>query len=206
MSLQRQNGPLQKAFNACAGAIWWFLQKVWSVLWGDKVPLIINVALICATAYVTYVFAPQLNGVFERQKIQSSYILENLRYINQNISDLYVDVGQINYALAAGDDVPSENISSARETINRLNWKIIETAAILDRDSDVDRLDQFSASLDQVRVALDNTDDVESARVLSERVRDMSLLGVEVIAVIGDRASLNPEVDPSGREGSPRDQ
>lgn len=89
----------------------WLCVRIWRVLWNDKVPLLINIILIAVTAYVTYVVAPKINGTFERQKIQSAYVLENLRSINGHISEMYVDVGEISYALAEGKTLPADSVS-----------------------------------------------------------------------------------------------
>ena len=173
-------------------AIVWIGVKIWGILWNDKVPLVINIILIAATAYVTYVVAPKINGTFERQKIQSAYVLENLRSINAHISEIYVDVGEISYAMAAEKPLPDESVSSARETISRLNWKVIETAAVLKDDDDIAKLEEFQISLDELRESLDATVDVRSARVLSNKMKQMSVIGVDVIESIGGRASLDP--------------
>jgi hypothetical protein len=175
----------------------WLAVRIWGVLWNDKVPLLINIILIGATAWITYGVAPHINGTFERQKIQSSYILENLRSINGYISELYVEVGEISYSVAAGQPKPEGNVRKARETINRLNWKLVETAAVLERDEDLEKLEEFQVRLEQVRQSLDRVQDVPSAQKLTRDVREMSIVGVRVIESIGDRASLDPDVDPN---------
>lgn len=190
-------GPATMLWRAAA----WLGIKVWSILWNDKVPLLINIILVAVTAYVTYVVAPKINGTFERQKIQSAYVLENLRAINAHISEIYVDVGEISYAMAENNPLPTESVSSARETISRLNWKVIETAAVLRDDRDIDKLEEFQISLDELRGALDATVDVRTARVLSDNMRRMSVIGVGVIESIGGRASLDPTTSPSERRG-----
>lgn len=181
--------------------IGWLFVRVWRVLWNDKVPLLINIILIATTAYITYIVAPKINGTFERQKIQSAYVLENLRSINGHISEIYVDVGEISYALAGGGALPKESVASARENISRLNWKVIETAAVLKDKDDVDKLEEFQISLDELRESLDNTVDVKTARSLSDSMKRMSVIGVDVIESIGGRASLDPSKPPvDGKE------
>ena len=178
-------------------AITWCVVKIWGVLWNDKVPLIVNIVLIGATAWITYGVAPHINGTFERQKIQSAYVLENLRSINSYISELYVEVGEISYAISDQEPAPEENIKKARETINRLNWKLIETAAVLKEKEDLDKLEQFQIRLEKVRRALDGANDAATAEALSDEVRQMSIIGVQVIQSIGERASLDPKVEPN---------
>ena len=174
----------------------WVAVRLWGILWNDKVPLLINIILIGATAWITYGVAPHINGTFERQKIQSSYILENLRSINGYISELYVEVGEISYAIAAGHPKPDANVRKARETINRLNWKLVETAAVLEREEDLKKLEEFQVRVDEVRRSLDRVQDIPSAQKLTQDVRAMSVVGVSVIESIGDRASLDPKVEP----------
>lgn len=175
----------------------WLAVRLWGVLWNDKVPLLINIILIGATAWITYGVAPHINGTFERQKIQSLYILDNLRSINNYISELYVEVGEISYMLADGQPKPDANVRKARETINRLNWKLVETAAVLERDEDLKKLEEFQIKVDKVRHSLDRVQDITSAQQLTKDVQAMSIVGVSVIDSIGDRASLDPKVEPN---------
>lgn len=174
-----------------AGVVW-----LWKLLWGDKVPLIANIGLILLTAWITYSVAPKINGQFERQKIQSSYVLENLRSINGLVSDLYVEITYINYEVAANRPPPPERVAKAREIIGKLNWKLIETAAVLERESDWRLLREFQERTSQVRGSLDRVSDRQSAEQLLKDTNLMATAAVKVIAAVGKRASLDPDAEP----------
>lgn len=176
--------------------IWWLLRKCWLFLWTDKIPLVANMGLILLTAWLTYAVAPKINSRFERQKIQSAYVLENLRGINGLVSDLYVEITYINYSVAKSGNVPTERISKAREVIGRLDWKLIETAAVLESESDRRLLREFQQRLSMVRIALDNTSDRATAELVLKAADEMAASAVKVIAAVGKRASLDPKSDP----------
>ncbi|RRN63484.1 hypothetical protein [Caulobacter sp. 602-1] len=156
-------------------------------LWQDKIPLII---VAVATSLGTFWIAPVINQTFERQKMQATYVLENLRELNRLISDIYVDVSAISYTVAAGKIAPDDKVIHARENLVRLNWKLIETASMLSREEDRRVLREFQESVSAVVSALNGSLDIRGCNELLSRVEVMSKKGSVVIATIGKRADL----------------
>lgn len=165
--------------GACAVAVF---------LWQDRIPLVITIiASIAGTLWI----APGINERFERQKMQATYVLENLREFNKLISDVYVDVTVINHTVASGKLAPAEKVTSARESLVRLNWKLIETASILSRDEDKELLRDFQVSVSGVMSALNGKLDIKGCKILLLKVNEMALHGSKVIATIGKQADLS---------------
>lgn len=163
-------------------------------LWQDKIPLII---VAIATSLGTFWIAPVINQTFERQKMQATYVLENLRELNRLISDIYVDVSAISYTVAAGKIAPDDKVIHARENLVRLNWKLIETASMLSREDDRRVLREFQESVSAVVSALNGNLDIRGCNELLSRVELMSKKGSVVIATIGKRADLGVSLSRS---------
>ncbi|WP_333591410.1 hypothetical protein [Brevundimonas sp.] len=159
--------------------------ELWNLLWRAETPLIVTVGLAVAAAWLS----PIVTEKFERQRMRSEYVLANLRELNGLISEVYVQVTAINYAVAAGGEAPKENITKARETLAKLNWKIIETAAMLPKDQRR-ILQRFQNNAFAVSQSLDGKLDVAGCQTLLRRVNDMALAGAQSIQAVGRYVDL----------------
>ena len=124
--------------------------------------------------------------------MQSEYVLSNLRELNALIADLYVKVTDINYAVANGKRAPKADIDGARGTIAKLNWKLIETQAILG-GRDTKTLPEFQKSVRGVSQALDGRLDLAGCQQLLKKVNAMAFDGALVIQSVGRHVSLSAD-------------
>lgn len=181
------NVHMSRALQFCGRQV----SNFWNFIWDDKIPLVIT---IIATALGTYWIAPSVNERFERQKMQATYVLENLREFNKLISDVYADVTAINYNVAYGKPAPQDKVDHARESLMRLNWKLIETASILSKDDDQKLLRDFQLSVSDVVSALNGKLNIAGCKLLLDKVTIMSTKGSIVISAIGKRADLGAKL------------
>lgn len=162
----------------------WF----WDLLWDSEIPLAVTVILTVAAAFLS----PMITEKYERQKMRSEYVLANLRELNGLVADVYVQVTAINYAVAAGKKAPEINVAKTREIVARLNWKVIETAAML-RKEDRGPLKRFQQSIVGVSEALDGKLDVKGCQLLLSRVETMAVEAAATIQTVGGRVDLDGE-------------
>lgn len=168
---------------------------LWKGLWSTETPLIITILLAGAAAYLS----PMVTEQFERQRMRSEYVLANLRELNTIIAEVYVQVTAINYAVAAGEEAPAANVTQARAEIAKLNWKTVETAAMLPQ-SQRRVLHRFQADVRDVSRTLDGTLDVYGCAQLLQEVSEMGLSGALAIQAVGRHAELgeSPPVEAKG--------
>lgn len=178
--------------------IWGYVSKlpghIWGVLWGKETPLIITVGLAVLAAFLS----PMITEKYERQRMRSEYVLANLRELNGLISVVYVNVTAINFAVAGGGAAPPENVTGAREALAQLNWKVVETAAMLPTGQR-DDLQRFQRDVVAVSEALNGELDIARCRILLDRVDAMALSAALTIQAVGRHADLaEPAVVVSG--------
>ncbi|WP_159850853.1 hypothetical protein [Brevundimonas sp. G8] len=121
--------------------------------------------------------------------MSSEYVLGNLRELNSLVADVYVEVSSINYAVADGKSAPKESIDNARKVLAKLNWKIIETAAMLPREQRA-VLHTFQTDVSNVSNSLDQNLDLAGCRNLLNSVDAMGLSGALSIQTIGRHVDL----------------
>lgn len=173
------------------GILW-----AWRLLWRSEVPLIVTVGLAALAAFL----APQVTEKFERQRLSAEYVLNNLKDLNTLIAEIYVDVSKINYAVAAGNPPPRATRDHARETLAKLNWKIVETAAMLPKAQRV-VLHEFQTDVFRVSQNLDEKLDIEGCQRLLKSVDAMGLSGARSIQTVGRHVDLSnpPEAEAEVR-------
>ena len=66
-----------------------FFRYIWETIKAEKMPVWLTLLGIGVTAYATYIVAPFLNSKFEVQKAQSQYVMDNLKYINEETAKLF---------------------------------------------------------------------------------------------------------------------
>lgn len=157
----------------------------------DKVPLIFNILVVIGTALLTYYVSPVLHNNFERQKLRSEYVLDNLKSINSHITQIYVDVGLIKYSIIHGLDEEKVHAKSALTEVDKINWKLIETASVLSEQDDKIKLERFQTSLIKVRHQLSTIDQTKNVDCLNDALVKMSQDGVLVIEAVSLRAALD---------------
>ena len=159
--------------------------KLWDMLWAAETPLVVTVLLAVAAALLS----PLVTEKYERQRMQAQYVLANLRDLNGLISEVYVHVTAINYAVAAGGEAPKESVTKAREALARLNWKTIETAAMLPKGQRR-VLHQFQTDARAVSQSLDGPLDIQGCQRLVANVNAMALSAALSIQTVGRHADL----------------
>lgn len=171
-------------------------KNFWNLAWGTETPLVVTIGLAVLAAWLS----PLVTERFERQRMRSEYVLANLRELNALISDVYVNVSSINYAVAAGQTAPTENVDKAREALAKLNWKAIETAAMLPKHQRRP-LKAFQAQALDVSNALDGELDIARCQDLLGKVNAMALGGAKSIQAVGRYVELAETVPtPSWRD------
>ncbi|MFC7378275.1 hypothetical protein [Brevundimonas sp. GCM10030266] len=121
--------------------------------------------------------------------MRSEYVLTNLKELNSLISDVYVNVSAINHAVADGQPAPAESVQQTRDALAKLNWKAVETAAMLPRDQR-GILRDFQAQALEVSKALDGDLDIAKCQLLLTRVNAMALGGAQAIQAVGKYVEL----------------
>ncbi|MDR7230000.1 hypothetical protein J2X45_001081 [Caulobacter sp. BE264] len=159
----------------------------WKHLWQDKVPLIWNIAVVIIAAWGSYSIAPAINEKVERQKIQSEYVSQNLKDINNLIADFYVAVQKVN---SSKGEISKLDLEKCDEIATKLHWKSIEVSAIL-RDRDDQKLMlSFQRKLNDVQKAIPEVRQKDGSRKLSAALTDFSATGVQVIGAVARRAEI----------------
>lgn len=156
-------------------------------IFSEKYPIIIT---FIVASIGTYIISPYVNEKFERQKMQASYVLDNLHQFNELISDLYVQITAINYNVAKTGSADIKNVKSARDDIAKLNWKIVETASILNRKEDIDLLFEFKQSISDVNDQLNGNLNTKSCLILMSKVNIMAKNASKVINTISNHVDL----------------
>lgn len=178
---------LAKLASWVGTGIWKVLKALWNLLWTEKTPLLVTVGLTVAAAYLS----PMITERFERQKLRSEYVLANLRDLNGLMAEIYVEVTNINYEVASGKPVPKENVKKAREIIAKINWKLVETAAMLKDEKDRRTVMRFQQRILELNRMLDGKLDVAGCRALLAKLGEAALEAALVIQAVGGRVELS---------------
>lgn len=174
------------AIGGIISFLWTRLTKLISFLWQDKVPLIFTLA----AALAAYVVSPMINEKFERQKMQATYILENLKDINGMVSDIYVNVYQINVSVSKNEKSIDGNIKSIRDNIAKLHWKLIETASMLP-DEELIHVKDMQQKLSALNGDLHTNINKADAEKLMSDLNALSKSSSDVIETIGKNSHIS---------------
>lgn len=169
---------------------------LWHHAFNDHVPMAWHIVVVLAAAAGTYAIAPDINERFERQKIQASYISDNLKELNSTISELYVATSAIMNA-PDNQDVASDNLEKLDEAYAKLSWKALQISAVLKSKEDRALMQRFQAQLGQVTKAARSRKGSVGRERLKTELQKFTLTTVQVIAAVSERSTLG------GRLASP---
>ena len=152
-------------------------------------PMVWHILVVLAAALGTYAIAPKINESFERQRIQSEYIADNLKELNSAISDLYVATSAI-MNTPDGQVVPPEKLADLDEAYAKLSWKALQISAVLESEEDQALMERFQSELGDVMVAARKREGVAGRQRLKAELQEFTTTTVIVIAGVAQRSNL----------------
>lgn len=165
-----------------------------------EMPLGISLLIFIATAWGTYYLSPNLNDQFEKQKIKSSYIVENLNSFNSLSRDLISQVSLFNNAMLDRRMIDPEVKQAIQTQITQLQWRALELDIIFDDAESVNVIVKYKANLDLLRREIGSVRTVDDVSRVNAAVEDFADSSFKVIDILAKRGGLKLDVPaPSGR-------
>jgi len=179
-----------------------FILYLFGVIKNDKMPVWLTLLAAVVTAlvagYGTYYIAPIVNIELEKQKVQFSFLADNLKGWSaaterlagdvSALSNKYVDLVEI------GGRADISKLDSYRDKvradITELGWRSNELVIVFDDAQATERIKIFRVKLDKVRLELDNLRLSKTPRPLMESVLEIEGASRDVLSLLAEKANL----------------
>ncbi len=164
--------------------------KVLEFLCAEKMPLWVTFMLFIMTAVGTYLLAPVINQEFERQKIRSAYVVENLNNLNLISRTLISDISIYNNNLIDTGKRDNDTKQKINSQITELQWRALELDIIFDDSCSYKIIQKYKASLDRVRQDLEDVQNPKDVKSINYSVRSYAQVSMKVIELLAERGDV----------------
>ena len=171
-----------------------WLNKIFPWLFKTDMPVWLSLLIIIVGALGTYFFVPYINVLSEQDKIRTAYILDNLKKMNGDTSELLNNIRKFKFTLQNGGDVNTVH-SSLENQITKLQWRVLEYDVIFGDKKTHDLINSYKTDL----TTLSN----ELAKKKKANINQMYCHALNfiksshrILQLIAKRADLTIETEP----------
>jgi hypothetical protein len=133
--------------------------RLWEIFCSEKMPvwltMLSSIVAGATAALVTYHYAPDINAKFEATKASSQYILENLKLLNADTSEVLANIGVYNRTVLRGSAPETELRVQIERRLSALQWRALEYDLIFQGPEAQRVLRRYRLALDSVGAAVD---------------------------------------------------
>lgn len=176
------------------------LRAIYHFLISEKMPIWLTLASGIAVAAGTYYLAPKINVIFEQEKIRSAYLLENLKNLNTDTSQLLSLVGRFNNKAIRQDEIDQETREKILEQITVFQWRVIEYNIIFSAEKSVKYIRDYQESLDSMRRAIDAVKQREDINDVNVYVREFTRSSHQLLRLLSNEAGFELSVQPTNMD------
>lgn len=164
---------------------WKRIHRFGEILCLDKMPVwlsLLSSALAgVAAALATYHYAPDLNAKFEATKTSSQYVIENLKLLNADTSELVSSLGVYNRVAIRDGKLDPELRNQIERRISALHWRALEYDILFTSPESKQVLARYRRALDALGAAIDGKQEdvarsVSAGRELAEASHELMRL------------------------------
>ena len=171
-----------------------FAKYLWRIIRQESMPVWLTLVLIIVGAILTNYYVPKLNQDFEKEKIRSAYILNNLNDLNKETTNILNNIRKLNNNLENKKE-KKKIILIIEEQITKLQWRVGEYDIIFGTKDINDQIKSYQIDLSRLTETIRSKKGINPKLVLC-RTRNFVMSSHRILRKIARKVELNIEAIP----------